>query len=65
MNDPGISETLKVAVGYTLNHEQRQFLRDGNIPTDNGNCERRIRNIARLRMNALFSNTQNGAKRTQ
>ena len=64
VNDPGISETLKDAVGYTLNHEQelRQFLSDGNIPIDNGSCERRIRNIARLRVNSLFSNTQNGAK---
>ena len=64
VNDPGISETLKDAVGYTLNHEQelRQFLNDGNIPIDNGSCERRIRNIARLRVNSLFSSTKRGAE---
>ena len=64
VNDPGTSETLKDAIGYTLNHEQelRQFLNDGNIPIDNGSCERRIRNIARLRVNSLFSCTKHGAE---
>ena len=64
INDPGISETLRDAVGYTLNHEQelRQFLSDGNIPIDNGSCERRIRNIARLRVNSLFSSIKHGAE---
>ena len=51
VNDSGISETLKDAVGYMLNHEQelQQFLNDGNIPIDYGSCVRRSRNIARLR----------------
>ena len=64
MAAPETGEVLKDAIGYTLNHEQelRQFLNDGNIPIDNGSCERRIRNIARLRVNSLFSNTKRGAE---
>lgn len=64
VNAPETSEVLKEAIGYTLNHETelRQFLNDGNIPIDNGSCERRIRNIARLRVNSLFSNTKRGAE---
>ena len=64
VNAPETSATLKDAVSYTLGHEQelRQFLSDGNIPIDNGSCERRIRNIARLRVNSLFSCTVRGAE---
>lgn len=61
--EPGVSDVLRDAVEYTINHEEelRQFLRDGNVPIDNGACERLIRNIARLRVNSLFSTTKRGA----
>lgn len=63
---PDVSGPFKEAISYTLNHEQelRQFLNDGNIPIDNGDCERLIRNIARLRVNSLFSTTERGARST-
>ena len=63
ISSPAFSDTFRDAVSYTLNHEQelRQFLNDGNVPIDNGDCERLIRNIARLRVNSLFSTTERGA----
>ena len=62
--DPGVSDIFRDAVEYTINHEEelRQFLNDGNVPIDNGACERLIRNIARLRVNSLFSTTKRGAE---
>ena len=62
-DDPDVSDVFRDAVEYTLNHEQelRQFLNDGNIPIDNTACERQIRNVARLRVNSLFSFTKRGA----
>ena len=62
--DPGVSDIFRDAVEYTINHEEelRQFLNDGNVPIDNGACERLIRNVARLRVNSLFSTTKRGAE---
>ncbi len=64
MTDPYVSDTFRDAVEYTLGHEEdlSQFLNDGNVPIDNGACERLIRDLARLRVNSLFSKSVRGAK---
>lgn len=64
INAPEVSEKLKNAIIYSLNHEEelRQFLYDGNVPIDDIATERAIRPIAQLRNNALFSCTPRGAK---
>ena len=61
---PDVSSKFKDAINYTLNHERelREFLRDGNVPIDNGAVERLIRDVARLRVNSLFSTTARGAE---
>ena len=40
----------------------RRFLEDGNIPTDNGACERSVKPVALSRRNSLFSLTVSGAE---
>ena len=64
LNDPLASEKLKDAVRYALNQEAclRRFLEDGNIPIDNGACERSVKPIALYRRNSLFSCTASGAE---
>ena len=59
-----VSEKLKDAVQYALNQEDclRQFLKDGNIPIDNGACERSVRPATQFRRNSLFSFTESGAE---
>ena len=59
-----VSEKLKDAVQYALNQEDclRQFLKDGNIPLDNGVCERSVRPATQFRRNSLFSFTESGAE---
>ena len=51
---------------YAMNHETelRQFLDDGQIPCDNGACERHICPFSVARKVWLFCNTINGAKAT-
>lgn len=63
-DDPSISNRLKDAVSYALNQEEylRRFLDDGNIPCDNLEAERNIRNVAVGRRNWLFCNTPDGAE---
>ena len=62
-DDPLVSEKLRDAVSYSLNHKEElcRFLTDGRIPCDNGFCERSIRILARGRRAWLFSNTAQGA----
>jgi len=64
LGDPLISDKLKDAVSYSLNHKEElcRFLEDGRIPCDNGYCERSIRIVARGRRTWLFANTARGAK---
>lgn len=64
MEDPRLNYKLKDAISYTLNQETqlRQFLDDGNIPIDNGACERNIKPVALIRRNSLFSFSERGAE---
>ena len=64
LSDPMMSEKLRDAIQYALNHESclRCFLDDGCIPIDNGACERSVRPIAQYRRNSLFSFTTRGAQ---
>lgn len=66
LEDPLVSEKLGDAIQYSRNQEGclRRFLEDGNIPLDNGACERIVRPIAQGRRNYLFSNTVSGAEAT-
>ncbi len=59
-----LSGKLKDAVVYAKNQEKRLqvFLENGNIPIDNGECERRMKPLAILRKNALFSYSLFGAQ---
>ena len=54
---------MKEAVVYALHQEEglKVFLEDGNIPIDNGECERRIKPLVILRKNAMFSYSMAGA----
>ena len=64
MGNPLVSDKLRDAVQYALNQEEnlRKFLDDGNIPLDNGACERSVRPVAQFRRNSLFSFTASGAE---
>ena len=62
--DPLISNRLLDAVNYSKNQKEflLMFLKDGNIPIDNGASERHIRAVAIGRKNFLFSDTIDGAE---
>ena len=64
MADPLLSDKLKDAVSYSLNHKESlcRFLEDGRIPCDNGYVENALRLYAQGRRNWLFSNTPDGAR---
>lgn len=64
LDDPGISERLKIAVKYTLNQEKylTRFLDDPNIPIDNGYVERHIRPYAVGRGSWKFNYSITGAE---
>lgn len=53
---------LKDAIVYARNGEEhlRIFFENENIPIDNGECERRMKPLAILRKNAMFSYTSRG-----
>ena len=63
-DDPSYSDTLKDAISYSLNQEEklRRFLDDPMIPADNGFAERCIKPFACARRNWLFSYSVNGAE---
>jgi hypothetical protein len=64
--NPEYSDKMKKGIHYALNHETelRRFLGDGQIPCDNGACERHIRPFSVARKVWLFCNTLSGAKAT-
>ena len=64
LSNPLVSEKFRDAVQYALNQESclRRFLEDGNIPIDNGACERSVKPVALSRRNSLFSLTVSGAE---
>ena len=63
-SDPLISNRLLDAVNYSKNQKEFlvMFLKDGNIPIDNGAGERHIRAVAIGRKNFLFCDTIDGAQ---
>ena len=65
-NNPAYGEKLQDAIKYSKNHETtlRRFLEDGNIPIDNGACERSVKPVAAHRNNSMFSFTERGARAT-
>lgn len=66
LTDPSLSDKMRDAVSYALNHECEvcRFLDDANIAIDNGHCERAIKPLALLRRNSLFSTSVKGAEAT-
>ena len=64
LDDPAFSNTLKDAVRYSLDGEEKlkRFLDDPAIPIDNGSAERIIRKVAAGRRAWLFCDTPDGAK---
>ncbi len=64
LEDPAFSNTLKDAVRYALDGEEKlkRFLDDPSIPIDNGSAERIIRKVAAGRRAWLFCDTPDGAK---
>ena len=63
LNNPNLTDKLRDAVSYALNHEDhlRRFLDDPFIPIDNSHCERTIRPVAVGRRNWLFAYSFAGA----
>ena len=60
----GIFEALRKAVVYARNNEGhlKVFLQDGEIPIDNGHCERHIKYVAKVRKSCLFAYSEVGAE---
>lgn len=59
------SEPLAAAVGYYQRHKVAlfRFIDDANVPIDNSPTEREFQNVAKLRLNALFAGSTEGAHR--
>jgi hypothetical protein len=59
------SEPLMVAVRYYQRHHEAlfRFIDDANVPIDNSATEREFQNVAKLRLNALFAGSTEGAHR--
>ena len=59
------SEPLTVAVRYYTNHRDAlfRFIDDPDVPIDNSPTEREFQNVAKLRLNALFAGSTEGAHR--
>ena len=64
LTDTGFSEKLVDAVQYSTNQKEYlcRFLEKGNVPMDNGACERTIRGLAVGRGNWMFSTSPEGAR---
>ena len=60
----GMFEALRKAVVYARNQEEhlKVFLEDGEIPIDNGHCERQIKYVAKVRKSCLFAYSEVGAE---
>jgi transposase len=59
------SDPLAAAIRYYKNHKAAllRFLDDPDIPIDNSPTEREFQNVAKLRLNALFAGSSEGAHR--
>lgn len=59
------SEPLMAAVRYYQRHKAAlfRFIDDANVPIDNSATEREFQNVAKLRLNALFAGSTEGAHR--
>lgn len=59
------SDPLAAAIRYYKNHKTAllRFLEDPDIPIDNSPTEREFQNVAKLRLNALFAGSTEGAHR--
>lgn len=59
------SEPLAAAVGYYQRHKTAlfRFIDDANVPIDNSATEREFQHVAKLRLNALFAGSTEGAHR--
>jgi len=59
------SEPLMAAVRYYQRHHEAlfRFIGDANVPIDNSATEREFQNVAKLRLNALFAGSTEGAHR--
>jgi hypothetical protein len=59
------SEPLAIAVRYYRHHRDAlyRFLEDPDVPIDNSPTEREFQNVAKLRLNALFAGSTEGAHR--
>ena len=59
------SEPLMAAVRYYQRHHEAlfRFIDDANVPIDNSATEREFQNVAKLRLNALFAGSTEGAHR--
>jgi hypothetical protein len=64
ISSPLVSNRLLDAVNYSQNQKEflLMFLKDGNIPIDNGASERHIRAVAIGRKNFLFCDSIDGAE---
>ena len=64
LDDPSISEKMKDAVNYSLNQRKYlcRFLKKGNVPIDNGYCERLAKAITIGRGNWVFCTSPKGAE---
>ena len=60
----GMFEALRKAVVYARNQKEhlKVFLEDGEIPIDNGHCERHIKYVAKVRKSCLFAYSEVGAE---
>jgi len=59
------SDPLRQVISYYRNHWDAlfRFIDDGRIPIDNSASEREFQNVAKLRLNALFAGSTEGAHR--
>ena len=64
LESEGISERMKDAISYSLNQKKHlcRFLTRGNVPLDNGACERRARAFGIGRNGWMFCTSPKGAE---
>ena len=64
LGDPSISEKMKDAVNYSLNQKKYlcRFLKSGDVPIDNGFCERLAKSFSIGRGNWMFCTSPKGAE---
>lgn len=64
IDDAGLSDRMKDAISYSLNQKKYlcRFLSKGNVPIDNGACERKARAFGIGRNNWMFCTSPSGAE---